>query len=99
MTHPLSIQPPGWDSPPEPTRSDKARDVASHVKEYLEAKEELKYSHEALNDIHESDHPEDIKSYFDDVERHRATMKRTKEYLWYHYGIEEENIERIEIDD
>lgn len=95
----LTIQPPGWDSPPEPTRSDKARDVDAHIKEYLDAKEELGWAHEELADIHDSDSPEDIKAYFDDVEKHRATMTRTKKYLWYHYGIEEKNIERISDDD
>lgn len=95
----LAIQPPGWDSPPEPSRRDIRRDIDAHAKEYLDAKEDLKGAHEELADIHDSDSPEDIKAYFDDVEKYRATMKRAKEYLFYHYGIEEQNIERISDDD
>lgn len=37
MTHPLSIQPAGWDSPPEPSKREIQNDIEDHIKRYHNA--------------------------------------------------------------
>lgn len=58
MTHPLSIQPPGWDSPPEPSRQQIQDDIEEHVKRYHNAKadkegclETIKESEETMQSV------------------------------------------------
>jgi len=92
----LAIQPPGWDSPPEPSRADIRRDVDDHAKQYLDAKEMFKDTCEAIEC---SDSPEQIEDYFKDMRKALKDMKEAKEYLAHEYSIEEKDIERISDDD
>lgn len=85
-------------TPPEPTRRERLEDIDEHSKKYIEAKEELKWTLEAIVKEHDGD-PEDIEEYFKDVETKRAAMKEAKEYLWFEYSIEEKNIQRVDFDE
>ena len=51
MTHPLSIQPPGWDSPPEPSKEYLRDDFIENAKKYLNTKEDHKLCQEQLKEF------------------------------------------------
>lgn len=76
----LAIQPPGWDSPPEPTKEDIRNDVTEHAKRYNNAKE-------------------DLEGALAEIEEFKNAMKLASAHLWYHYSIEEKDIESISNDD
>ena len=75
MTNPLSIQPPGWDSPPEPSQEYLRNDFIDNAKKYLNTKEDHKLCQEQLKEFEQE--MKDIAQYLlaeheieeDDIEK------------------------------